>query len=36
VLQRRKFRYLSLAYRVFVVGLVLTLISFGVELAITY
>lgn len=36
VLQKRKFRYLSYAYQMFVVGLMLTLISFGIELAITY
>lgn len=36
VLQKRKYRYLGYAYRMFVLGLVLTLISFGVELAITY
>ncbi len=36
VLQRRKFRYLGLAYQVFVLGLMLTLVSFGVELALTY
>jgi hypothetical protein len=36
VLQRRKYRYLSYAYRIFVVGLFVTLIAFAVELAITY
>ena len=33
VLHRRKYRYLAYAYRVFVVGLVLTLASFAIELA---
>jgi hypothetical protein len=33
VLQRNKYRYLGYAYRTFVLGLVVTLISFGVELA---
>ena len=36
VLQRRKFRYLRYAYTMFIVGLVLTLIAFGIELALTY
>jgi hypothetical protein len=36
VLQRRKYRYLSLAYRIFVVGLFVTLFAFVVELALTY
>jgi len=36
VLQRRKYRYLSYAYRVFVGGLFVTLGAFIVELAITY
>lgn len=33
VLQRRKYRYLALAYRTFIVGLVLTLTGFAVEMA---
>ena len=36
VLQRRKYRYLSYAYRIFVVGLFVTLFTFVVELALTY
>ncbi len=36
VLQRRKYRYLSYAYRIFVVGLFVTLLAFVVELAATY
>ncbi len=36
VLQRRKYRYLSHAYRIFVVGLFVTLFAFLVELALTY
>jgi len=36
VLQRRKYRYLSYAYRIFVVGLFVTLAAFVVELALTY
>lgn len=36
VLQKRKFRFLGLAYRAFVLGLVLTLLSFAIELAMTY
>lgn len=36
VLQRRKYRYLSYAYRIFVVGLFVTLIAFVAELAVTY
>jgi hypothetical protein len=35
VLYRRKYKYLGYAYRVFVVGLVLTLASFVIELTIT-
>jgi len=31
VLQRRKYRYLGLAYRIFMVGLVVTLVTFAVE-----
>ncbi|WP_340588578.1 Pycsar system effector family protein [Erythrobacter alti] len=31
VLQRRKYRFLGYAYRVFIVGLVVTLASFGIE-----
>ncbi|KLI64871.1 Pycsar system effector family protein [Aurantiacibacter marinus] len=33
VLQRRKYRYLGYAYRVFIVGLVVTLATFAVEFA---
>lgn len=33
VLARRKYRYLAYAYRLFVVGLTLTFIAFGVEMA---
>lgn len=33
VLHRRKYRYLGYAYRMFIAGLVVTLISFGVELS---
>ena len=33
VLHRRKYKYLAYAYRTFIVGLVLTLIAFAVELA---
>ncbi|MFC3101552.1 Pycsar system effector family protein [Altererythrobacter lauratis] len=33
VLQRRKYRYLALAYRSFIFGLVLTLMGFAVEMA---
>lgn len=36
VLQAKKFRYLSLAYRVFVTGLVATLLVFAVEMLQTY
>jgi len=32
VLQTRKFRYLSVAYRIFIAGLIVTLIVFGVEM----
>ncbi|MDZ4308812.1 Pycsar system effector family protein [Allopontixanthobacter sp.] len=31
VLQRRKYRYLALAYRIFIAGLVVTLLVFGIE-----
>jgi len=33
VLARRKYRYLAYAYRLFVVGLTLTFVAFGVEMA---
>ena len=33
VLQRRKYRYLSYAYRLFVAGLVITLVVFAVEIS---
>jgi hypothetical protein len=33
VLRRKKYRFLAIAYRLFVVGLVVTLVSFGVEIA---
>ena len=33
VLQRRKYRYLGYAYRLFILGLVLTIAAFAVELA---
>jgi hypothetical protein len=36
VLQRRKYRFLTYAYRLFVVGLVVTLAAFAVELAMAY
>ena len=36
VLQRRKYRFLGYAYRIFIVGLVVTLASFGIELTLTY
>ena len=32
VLARRKYRYLAYAYRLFVVGLTLTFVAFGVEM----
>ena len=35
VLHRRKYRYLGYAYRTFIVGLVVTLVSFAIELAMT-
>ena len=35
VLQRKKYRFLSYAYRSFLAGLVLTLLTFGVEMAVT-
>lgn len=31
VLQRRKYRFLALAYRIFIVGLIVTLLVFGIE-----
>jgi len=36
VLQRRKYRYLGYAYRLFVAGLVVTLAASAVELAVAY
>jgi len=36
VLQRRKYRYLGYAYRLFVAGLVVTLMAFAVEFALAY
>jgi len=36
VLQRRKYRFLSYAYRLFVAGLVVTLAAFAVEFALAY
>jgi hypothetical protein len=36
VLQRRKYRYLGYAYRIFVAGLVITLAAFAVEVVLTY
>lgn len=33
VLARRKYRYLAYAYRLFVTGLTLTFVAFGVEMA---
>lgn len=36
VLQRRKYRFLGYAYRLFVLGLVLTLIAFAVEIGVSY
>jgi hypothetical protein len=35
VLQRKKYRYLSYAYRIFMVGLTLTLVTFVAEMALT-
>ena len=36
VLQKKKYRYLGLAYRTFIVGLIFTLIGFAIEMALTY
>lgn len=36
VLQHKKYKYLGLAYRTFIAGLILTLVAFGIELALTY
>ncbi|MCP5395520.1 MAG: hypothetical protein H6918_02080 [Sphingomonadaceae bacterium] len=36
VLQRRKYRFLGLAYRLFITGLVITMLSFVIELLIAY
>lgn len=36
VLQKRKYRYLGLAYRIFVTGLVITMISFALEIGYSY
>ncbi len=36
VLQRRKYRFLSYAYTLFVIGLVVTLAAFAIELAMAY
>jgi len=36
VLQRRKYRFLGYAYRLFVAGLVTTLVAFAAELALSY
>ena len=36
VLQRRKYRFLGYAYRLFVAGLLVTLVAFAVELALAY
>ena len=36
VLQHRKYRFLSYAYRLFVAGLVVTLAAFAVEFALAY
>ncbi len=36
VLQQRKYRFLGYAYRLFVVGLVVTLVAFAVELTLAY
>ena len=36
VLQHRKYRFLSVAYRLFIVGLVVTLAAFAIELALAY
>ena len=35
VLQRKKYRFLGYAYRIFVVGLVATVVSFAVEMALS-
>jgi hypothetical protein len=35
VLHRRKYRYLGYAYRMFIAGLVVTLVSFVIELTVT-
>ncbi|MBD3729231.1 MAG: hypothetical protein IE933_05945 [Sphingomonadales bacterium] len=36
VLQRRKYRYLGMAYRIFVTGLVITMVSFALEMTLGY
>ena len=36
VLQRKKYRFLGLAYKTFIAGLFLTLVSFAIEIALTY
>ena len=36
VLQQRKYRFLGYAYRLFVVGLLVTLVAFAVEFALAY
>ena len=36
VLQRKKYRFLSLAYKIFIIGLFSTLATFAVELSMTY
>ncbi len=36
VLQKKKYRFLGLAYKTFIVGLVVTLVSFAFEIGLTY
>jgi hypothetical protein len=36
VLQRKKYRYLGMAYKSFIVGLFLTLVSFAIEFGYKY
>ncbi|HEU4652291.1 MAG TPA: Pycsar system effector family protein, partial [Croceibacterium sp.] len=36
VLQHRKYRFLGYAYRLFIAGLVITLVAFAIEFALSY
>nr|WP_240048874.1 Pycsar system effector family protein [Parerythrobacter lutipelagi] len=36
VLQRKKYKYLGYAYQIFVVGLFVTVVAFGIEMTLTY